>query len=271
MAYALVTGGSSGMGLEYCRQLARRGYDIIMVSNRQDQLDEAAPALSGESGVKVIPLFLDLSDPAAASLLLEKVDAMDAFPEIMVHNAGMFFFLELNPELLPKAEAMVRLHVGFVTSSVVLFGERMKQRGSGRMLLVSSMAARIPAPGISVYAASKAYLRSFGESMYYELRPYGVTVTTVCPAAIDTPLYGLSDKMRLWGRRLGLIHTPAWLVRRALRALMRGRCRVSPSLINGLVPALVSLLPPPFESWIWKKLKPRLGKGAKSRTQAAGA
>ena len=265
MAWALVTGGSSGMGLEYCRQLAARGYDILMVSNQQAQLDEAGPAVAGEYGVKVLPIFMDLADPSAAATLLAEVDALDAFPEVLVHNAGMFFFLELSPELLPKAEAMIRLHISFVTASVVLFGERMKQRGSGRILLVSSMVARIPAPGIAVYSASKAYLRCFGESMYYELKPYGVTVTTVCPAAVDTPLYGLSDKQRRIGRRLGYIHSPAWLVRRALRGLFRGRCRVSPAAMNTWLPALVSLLPPPLEAWIWKRIKPRLGKGGYSR------
>ena len=260
MAYALVTGGSSGMGLEYCRQLAGRGYDILMVSNRQDQLDAQAPVLAAESGVKVVPVMMDLSAPDAAVSLLEKVDALDAFPEVLVHNAGMFFFQEMNPSLLPKAEAMMRLHIEFVTSSVILFSDRMKQKGSGRILLVSSMVARIPAPGIAVYAASKAYLRTFGEAMYYELKPYGVTVTTVCPAAVDTPLYGIPDKTRRTLRRLAVIHSPAWLVRRALRALFRGRCRVSPSSMNVYLPALVAILPPPLEAWIWKKIKPRLGK-----------
>ena len=248
------------MGFEYARQLAARGFDLVLVSNQEAQLSEASSALEGEYGIRAVPLYMDLAAPGAAAALMERLDERQITPEVVVHNAGMFFFKELTPERLPRAQAMMALHITFVTESTVLFGARMKEKGSGRILLVSSMAARIPAPGISVYAASKAYLRSFGESMYYEMRPYGVAVTTVCPAAIDTPLYGLSDKMRLWGRRLGLIHTPAWLVRRALRALFRGRCRVSPSVINPIVPALVSLLPAPLEARIWKKLKPRLEK-----------
>ena len=263
MAYALVTGGSSGMGLEYSRQLAARGYDVVIVSNQQEQLDEASKAVEGEFGVKALPLFMNLAEPDAARTLMARLDEMAVDPEVVVHNAGMFFFREMSEDLLPKAEAMMQLHVNFVTVSVTLFGLRMKERGSGRILIVSSMVARVPAPGIAVYSASKAYLRSFGESMYYELRPFGVSVTTVCPAAVDTPLYGLSDNMRKWGRRLGLIHSPAWLVRRALRGLFRGRCRVSPSILNPLVPALVNMLPPPLEGYIWKKIKPRLGRGGK--------
>ena len=251
------------MGLEYSRQLAARGYDLVLVSNQQEQLDEASRALEGEFGVKALPLFMNLAEPDAARTLMSRLDEMSVDPEVVIHNAGMFFFREMTAELLPKFETMLQLHVHFITMSVALLGLRMKERGSGRILIVSSMAARIPAPGITVYSATKAYLRSFGESMYYELRPYGVAVTTVCPAAIDTPLYGLSDNMRKWGKRLGFIHTPAWLVRRALRGLFRGRCRVSPSILNPIVPALVNLLPPPLEGYIWKKLKPRLGRGGK--------
>lgn len=255
MGYALVTGGSSGMGLEYAHQLAGKGYDLVLVSNQQAQLDEASASLEGEYGIRSVPLFMDLAAPHASVSLMEELDRREIAPEVVIHNAGMFFFKELTPEMLPRAETLVRLHVNFVTESTVLFGDRMKRRGSGRILLVSSMAARIPAPGIAVYAASKAYLRSFGESMYYELRPFGVGVTTVCPAAIDTPLYGLSDRLRKWGLRLGLIHTPAWLVHRALRALHRGRCRISPSWVNPVIPALVRLLPPPLEAWIWKRVR----------------
>lgn len=245
------------MGLEYARQLAARGYDLVLVSNQETQLAEAAASLSGE-GVRVETAFMDLAAPDAAASLMAWLDARGILPDVFIQNAGMFFFKELTPSLLPKADAMLRLHVSFITDSTVLIGERMKERGSGRILIVSSMTARIPAPGIAVYSASKAYLHSFGESMYYEMKPYGVTVTTVCPAAVDTPLYGLSDKMRRIGRRLGYIHSPAWLVRRALRALHRGRCRISPSLLNGLVPFLVSILPAPLELRIWKRLRGRL-------------
>jgi short-subunit dehydrogenase len=150
---------------------------------------------------------------------------------------------------------MIDLHVVTVTRLCLLFGEAIKRRGSGYILNVSSMAARLPVPGITVYSATKAYLRSFGKSLSYELRPYGVTLTTVCPAAIATPLYRLSeDKMQL-GIRTGLIHTPRWLVKKALRALFRGRRVVSPSVMNGWLPALLALMPSPIIAALWKRFK----------------
>ena len=87
------------------------------------------------------------------------------------------------------------------------------------------------------------------------MRPYGVGVTTVCPAAITTPLYRLDERKMRLGIRLGVIRTPKWLVRRALRALFRKRRVISPAFMNIYLPALVALLPGPFEARLWKKFK----------------
>jgi len=192
---------------------------------------------------------------AADDLFAWCTQELGLVPDVLVNNAGMFFFKELHSEDLDRVQAMVELHVVTVTRLCLLFGEQMKRRGSGRILNVSSMAARIPAPGITIYAATKAYLKSFGRSLSYEFKPYGVSVTTVCPAAIATPLYRLSEKQMKMGLAVGLIHTPKWLVRRALRAMFRGRRVVSPSFMNFWLPSLIWLLPGFLIAWLWKKLK----------------
>lgn len=252
---ALITGGSSGMGLEYARQLAERGYDLLLVSNRAEELSSAAAALSVDYPVQVRTHYQDLAQARAADGLFGWCRSEGILPDVFVNNAGMFFFKELQPDDLDRVQAMLDLHVNTSTHLCLLFGQAMKERGSGHILIVSSMAARIPAPGITIYSATKAYLRSFGRSLSYELKPYGVGVTTVCPAAIATPLYRLSEKWMHVGVRSGLIHTPRWLVRRALRAMFRGRRVVSPSLMNVWLPALIALLPGPLIQRIWKRLK----------------
>ncbi len=252
---ALITGGSSGMGLEYARQLAGRGYDLVLVSNRQHELDAAAEMLRACFPVEVRARFQDLATPDAADRLFEWCREAAFLPDILINNAGMFFFKELQPEDLDMIQSMVNLHVATVTRTCVLFGHAMKQRGSGYLLNVSSMAARIPAPGITIYSATKAYLRSFGRSLSYELKPYGVGVTTVCPAAVATPLYRLDEnKMRL-GVRLGIIMTPQRLVKQALRAMFRRRRVVSPGFMNVWLPALIALLPGPLVAFLWEKVK----------------
>ncbi|MBR4524367.1 MAG: SDR family NAD(P)-dependent oxidoreductase [Bacteroidales bacterium] len=250
---ALITGGSSGMGLEFARQLAARGYDLLLVSNQEQALADAARELAGPVSVRT--RFQDLARPEAADELFAWCRAEDLIPDVLVNNAGMFFFKELQAEDLGRVQAMIDLHVTTITRICLLFGQAMKSRGSGYILIMSSMAARIPAPGITVYSATKAYLRSFGRSLSYEMRPYGVGVTTVCPAAIATPLYRLDERKMRLGIRLGVIRTPKWLVRRALRALFRKRRVISPAFMNIYLPALVALLPGPFEARLWKKFK----------------
>ena len=244
MKMAVITGGSSGVGLEYSREFASRGYALALVSNRDGDLADAKQSLEREFRVPVHTLCADLSDAGIAEKILAWCDSIGLQVEVLVNNAGMFFMEYLSPENLGKAETMMGLHVFTPTRMCILFGARMKDRGKGYILNMSSMTARIPAPGIAVYSASKAYLKSFGRSISYEMRPYGVRVTTVCPAAIDTGLYPLGTRLRKTLRRLGIIRSPHWLARRAVKALFRGRRTISPGLTNALVPALVAILPP---------------------------
>ena len=255
---ALVTGGSSGIGLEFSRQLAEKGYDLIIVSNSREQLDAVCAPIAEEYGVRVIPRLQNLATGNAAEELMEWCDSQSVLPDILINNAGMFYFKELSPELMGKAEVMIGLHVTTPTKMCILFGDRMKQRGSGRILLVASMAARIPAPGIQVYSATKAYLRSFGESLSFELKPYGVTVTTLCPAAVATPLYGLKKGLLNFGVAIRVIHTPQWLVRKALKGLFRGRRLMKPSIMNAYLPPMIKILPSNLEQKIWDRIKVKL-------------
>ena len=252
---ALITGGSSGMGLEFARQLAGRGYDLLLVSNKEDDLAKAYEELVREYKVQIQTRFQDLSEPRAADDLFAWCQGKDILPDVLVNNAGMFFFKELEVSDLDRIQAMVNLHVTTVTRLCILFSQAMKERGSGRILIVSSLAAKLPTPGITIYSATKAYLRSFGKSLSFETKPYGVSVTTVCPAAIATPLYNLKDKWLRLGVRVRLIHTPQWLVRRALKAMFKGRRLISPSIMNVYLPVLIASLPGPLEARIWEKLK----------------
>ena len=252
---ALITGGSSGMGLEYARQLAAKGHDLLLVSNQQEELNKAAEELSQTYGVDVIGRYQDLAQETAAEELFGYCQAENLQIDILINNAGMFFFEELSAENEAKALTMMRLHMLTPTRLCLLFGEEMKKRGSGYILNMSSMAAKLPCPGITIYSATKAYLKSFGKSLYFEMRPYGVGVTTVCPAAIATPLYKLKPSLLKLGVNIGLIGTPQWLVRRALRRMFHHRRVVKPGMMNYYLPPLIAILPKKLVDLLWRKYK----------------
>lgn len=255
MGWALVTGASSGMGLEYSRQLASRGWDIVLVSNQENELVQAAADIAGFFGVNAVPHYADLSAENAAGELLDWCRCEGYEIEVLVNNAGMFFFKELGPGDMGRVGTMMNLHMKAVTEMCILFGAEMKVRGHGSILIMSSMASLLPAPGIAIYSATKAYLRSFGKSLFFEMRPYGVGVTTVCPAAIATPLYRLKPSLMELGVRVGVIKTPEWLVRRALNCLFKKKSTCRPGFMNVWMPPALALLPKGIESRIWKKLK----------------
>ena len=243
------------MGLIYARRLAEAGCNLLLVSNQQAELEQVAAEFRDRYEVQAIARYQDLAAPDAAEELLAFCREQSLEVDILINNAGMFFFEELTPDNEAKALAMMQLHIYTPTRLSVLLGEEMKKRGGGYILNVSSMAAKLPCPGIAIYSASKAYLKSFTKSLYYEMRPYGVGVTVVCPAAIATPLYKLKPELLRLGVKIGLIGTPEWLVRRALRGLFRKRRVVKPGFMNYYLPPLIAILPKRLVDRLWRKYK----------------
>lgn len=252
---ALITGGSSGMGLEYAHQLAEIGCNLLLVSNQKEELERVAEELRQDKDIQVLPHYQDLATATAAEELFTFCQSERLQVDILINNAGMFFFEELTPYNEAKALTMMRLHIFTPTRLCVLFGEEMKKRGYGYIINMSSMAAKLPCPGITIYSATKAYLKSFGKSLYFEMRPYGVGVTTVCPAAIATPLYKLKPSLLNLGVKIGLIGTPQWLVRKALKGMICKKRVVKPGFMNIYLPPLIAILPKGLVNLIWQKFK----------------
>lgn len=253
-SWALVTGGSSGMGLEYCRQLSVAGCNVLMVSNEREKLPELSASLAKQYGTQVRGCYCDLSREHAAEELFGYCLQEGLQIDILVNNAGMFFFEELSEDNRGRAEAMLKLHVDTPTRLILLFGEEMKKRGEGFILNVSSICAAMKVPGISLYASSKNYIRSFSKSVYYEYWQKGVNVCVVCPGAVATPLYSIRPGLMRLGLVLGVINTPEYVVRRALKGLRRGRREVKPGLMPYYLPPLISLIPRWLVKLIWRRL-----------------
>ena len=253
-SWALVTGASSGMGLEYCRQLAAESCNILMVSIEREKLNQLSVSLAEEFGVEARGLYSDLSRPEAAQELFEYCQSEGLEIEVLVNNAGMFFFEEIAEANRKKAETMLRLHVDTTTSLIFLFGEEMKKRGRGFILNMSSICAGMNVPGLAMYASSKNYIRSLSKSLYYEYWLRGVNMCVVCPGAVATPLYRLKASLMKIGLALGVINTPEYVVRRGLKGLRRGRREMKPGLMPYYLPFLVAILPKCLIRIIWRKM-----------------
>ena len=252
---ALVTGGTSGMGWEYCQQLAAKGCNILMVSVQKELLASLPETLTEKYCVQSWGLYMDLSLASAADELWNYCKMRQLEIDILVNNAGIFFFHEIDSATQEKALTMLRLHVLTPTRLTMLFGEAMKTRRRGYIVNMSSVTAQLPTPGITMYAATKAYLKNYSKSLYYELAPYGVGVTTVQPAAVATPLYSMKPRLMKLGKAVGLIRTPQWLVKRTLRGMLCNRQVIKPGIVNYILPLLIKLMPNCLEQKIWNKFR----------------
>ena len=234
-----MTGACSGIGRALAFGLAARGYALVVVSQREAELRRAADELRAQHPVTVHPLVMDLARPEAAAELYDAVKALGVEPDVVVNNAGFFFFGEIADAEPARANAMLQLHV--VTPSLLCtrFARDMRARGRGDLLIVSSISAWRDFPGIGYYGSSKKYLRGFARSLRSELSVYGVNVTCLAPGATATDLYDPNQVPVQRARALGVMMTPEAVAEAGLRALFAGRAEAVPGFLN-LVMAVLS-------------------------------
>jgi len=255
MKYALITGGSSGLGAAFAEHLSNQGYHILIVSYDEKANQCVAQKISKKhSALSVDFLTLDLSLENAAEQVYMHCSEKQLEVEILINNAGMFFFELLDKIPLEKIQAMLQLHIHTPTKLCALFAKDMKERGKGYILNTSSFTAWMSYPALNLYANSKLYLKNFSRSLALELNSFGVKVMALCPGAIDTTLYRLSEKQRKLGRKWGVIIAPELLAKRAVKALFKGKVCYVPGFINKLVLLFVKITP----FWVINLVKMKL-------------
>ncbi len=241
--YALVTGASSGIGLEYSRQLAADGWNLILVSNKDEENRRVAADIADAYGVKAIPFYIDLTLPDAAHTIYDYTVRNHLQVDVLINNAGMLLFSKLMHTDIHSLERIIALHCATPTRLCRLFAADMSQRRQGYVLIMSSITAWTPFPTISHYSATKAYLRTMAKALWYEMREYGVGVTTVFPSAVDTPFYNLDEKMRRWLLRCGVMMSATSVARKGLRAMFRRRRRCLPGFLTKIEAGICAILP----------------------------
>ena len=178
---ALVTGASAGLGVEFARQLSKRGYGLVLAARRKDRLEELAKELGNARAVAI-----DLSKKDSAAKLLADLAANGEVVDLLVNNAG-FGLIGRFAEVDAKRERqMIDLNVGTLTDLCRAVAPGMIERKSGGIINVASTAAFQPGPKMAVYFATKAFVLSLSEALHEELKPHGIKVSCLCPGPTRT-------------------------------------------------------------------------------------
>jgi short-subunit dehydrogenase len=245
MPQALVTGASDGIGLEFCKILAERGYDLILVARRQQLLDAASRQLTVDYGVRCEVIVGDLSLPKAAQKLFDNTQERDLRVDFLINNAGLLqngFFTDID---LQRQQQMMAVNMLALTSLTHLYANDMLARGGGYILNVSSLAAATPIPNQNVYAASKAYVLAFSQALANELKVVnsGISVTALCPGFTATKMMDNPDQ----GARLSipsmLLQPAREVAQQGIDACLAGRSMWVPGLANRLTRWVAAVLP----------------------------
>lgn len=243
MKLALVTGASSGIGWCISHQLAAKGYGIIGVSNQDGQLEQLKQSIENQFRLDCITLHLDLSQENSAEEVYAFCQLQNLQPEILVNNAGALMTGDFINKDLGKIKSLIGLHMLTLTSLCYLFARDMKVNGFGYILNVSSISTVMPYPVITIYAATKSFVRFFSKGLRTELAGHGISVTCLIPGATDTPLNDNLDFDIRKAKRLGVMMPPERVAKEAVSGLFGKRAEVIPGFLNKLTLILLPMMP----------------------------
>lgn len=247
---ALVTGASTGIGRQYAEQLAALGFNLIVVSRTESLLEELAAELRAKYDVEVIVHVKDLATTNAAEELYAWTEQENLKVDVLINNAGMFSFCDIANTPAERIKRAITLHDITNTLLCQLYGNKMAEHGGGYILNMSSFSIWMPFPGLALYSASKAYLKSFSVAYAKEMRAKNVYVTAVCPGGIATDLYGLTKHWQGIGLKLHALSTPKFCARRGLNSLWRKRKCIVPDWWMRLFIPFCLLLPGFAMNWL---------------------
>jgi uncharacterized protein len=239
MATALITGASSGIGLELAKIFAEKKDNLVLVARSESKLQELAGQLTKEHGIQVTVMGMDLSNYHKAKDLFDECQRRQLQIDYLVNNAGFGDFGLFHESDWNKQEQMINLNMTTLTYLTRLFVTGMVQRRSGKIMNVASTAAFQPGPTMSVYYATKAYVLHFSEAIANELAKTGVTVTALCPGATESGFQtaaAMEESKLVKGKKLP---TSAEVARYGYRAMMKGK-KVA---VHGVMNYLMSLGP----------------------------
>ncbi|RYG67910.1 SDR family oxidoreductase [bacterium] len=235
---ALVTGASTGIGLEIAKELARKGFDLVLVARSEDKLRELEKLLNPFVGVTVLPF--DLAHDDAPQQIFEALEGRRI--DLLINNAGFGdygFFVEADGA---KIDEMLHVNIVALTNLTRLFLPGMIERRSGRILNVGSIAAYFPGPLMTTYYATKAFVLSFSEGLANEVLGTGVTVTCLNPGPTTSGFQARASMTKSKPGTAGYMSAKV-VAKRGVKSMLRGDVICTPGLFNRFLAIFPRLVP----------------------------
>jgi short-subunit dehydrogenase len=241
--YALVTGATSGIGLELAKLLAANNYDLIIVSRNQDNLNRVSSELTEQYKVEVISLAKDLSLQNGPFEIYEEVTSRGITVNILVNDAGQGQYGEFIDTDIDRELQIIQLNIAAYVILTKCFLKEMVARNEGKILNVSSIGGEMPGPLQAVYHATKAFVTSFSEAVRQEVKETAVTITLLEPGVTDTDFFRKASQEDAKMVKEGSLADPAKVAKDGYEALMAGKDKIISGFMNKAMVATSNILP----------------------------
>lgn len=249
---ALITGASLGFGVEFAKNFAKDGHNLVLVARSVDKLNALAADIKSQYKVEVLVMGKDLSKMEQVQSVYDELQAKGIHIDYLVNNAGFGDYAYFHEADYVKLEQMIDLNIKALTKLSHLFVKPMVAKGYGKIMNVASTAAFQPGPTMAVYYATKAYVLYLGEAMKNELEGTGVTVTTLCPGASETGFQNAADlheSKLVKGKKLPTAKEVADF---GYKAMMRGEMTAIHGMMNWINAQASRFMP---RNWVLKVVR----------------
>ena len=242
MKTALITGASSGIGAEFAHQLAAKKLNLVLVARSQDKLSEIAEQLQQQHSIRAHVISQDLTESGATASIARQVEDLGIVIDLLINNAGFGDYGSFPESVLDRQTGMIQLNISALVELTHAFLPKMLERRQGGIINVSSIAGFQPMPYWSVYAASKAFVLSFSEALWAEVKEKGVKVLALCPGPTESNFFKVAEASSNseMSSNLNQLDSVENVVTSALAALEAGESNV---VTGGLMTQVIANLP----------------------------
>ncbi len=257
MKAALITGASSGIGLELAHVMAKEKHNLVLVARSIDKLNELAKELIQIHGIKVKTYKADLSNTKEIEKLYQQTQADDIEVSYLINNAGFGEYGKFIENDWEKLNAMMQLNMVSLVHLTSLYSKHMVSSRFGKIMNVASTAAFQPMPYFAVYSATKAFVLSFSEAIASELKDHGITVTALCPGLTGTGFVDAANMKdtKFLDKAKGSMATAEEVAEYGYEAMMKGKTVAVHGLVNGIMAQSSRFLPRDLITMIAKKVQ----------------